>query len=181
MIQPRNSTSNSSSLIQSALLHVCKGAGRAETFPKGRWAKANAGATKTAASLARAHPTECKRCSRTNPETKNLDLKATPWWWVYSSVLRSGPAITRQVHSNKASPRSSQEVSLQVEIQIKRLHSMTTTHHLSNKAQWETNGPGLSLNRAPEPMSVGGGLRWGWAGPLRLISALSELTFPFVN
>ena len=102
------------------------------------------------------------------------------------SGLRSGPTITRQAHTDKGEPRSSQEVSpgwglrsqpgssiTKQGMAVTQLETRTPSAQLK---QVQNRPSGLSLNRAAGSMGEGGGPRWGWSGPLTLTSALRALT-----
>lgn len=69
----------------------------------------------------------------------------------------SGPVVVRQVHGDKTVLRSSQEVNMCIEVQVKGLHSRACTedHYSSSIAQAGTEGAGLRLTGAPGPMSRG--------------------------
>ena len=123
------------------------------------------------------------------------DHQASSCWWARSKVklgsqvrVRHSPVITKQVHCDKAHPKSRQEQSQQVRDHPSKVHSQalawlargSSSMHSYNITQTETRSSSLSLNGVTGPTSREGSVhpRWGWSGPLRPVNALRASWLP---
>lgn len=99
---------------------------KAGLFPSGRWAESQGGShshqSKTSQDLGPHYPSKASRTDTERVAKSNQESKSSGNTRGDEAIPRSrwevGVRSTRQVHSDKAETRSSQEVSLQVEVWI---------------------------------------------------------------
>lgn len=148
-----------------------------ETWSMHGWSLSNCGLAKPQLTQPSVVPLE-RKMSRSNelsaallPVGQGLTSPPAPSPTVSQQGQRGRLGVTArfsqessQVCSGEADPRSSWEDSLQVRVQVGR--DMTGDQHSSSTAQAGDEGLRLSLKWGSRAMGrVGGGPRWGWAGP----------------